>query len=475
MKKGVNILFTGVGGELRVDSVKRIIQKYEIENAYAVVSDKDMILPEFKEVLWFWDVVNGKYPYEDEQPSLDEAILYEYNQYCFEAMFMMERDGERYDSFASREKLYYAHLRFWSFAIKKWELQCVFFETLPHEVYDVMLYHMCKKKNIEVYMLYKTPITYSSCVMKSIDEQGWLISPEYERLKQEYKMISEDKIKLSSWAEEYYNRMKSLDGEKMRPVVFKNNMREITLKRTYYVSTKDLIKEWKNDSEKCNNLKSMIRVVKNIYVMKKYYWRGKQETKELVQYYDKKAVVPNLQGKYIFYGLHYQPELMCTPLGGAFMNQLLAIKCLSYNTPNDFKIYVKEHPAQIAFGRKKDFYDELLKIPKVYLVKENVTSYELIKNCFAVSSLTGTIGWESLFFGKPFIMFGTYQTQYIEGTYKVKTNRQCRDAIKEIENNYQPVPSKNLKLFVKAMDTFCYYDDDFDEKAWRQIEYALEQ
>ena len=178
--------------------------------------------------------------------------------------------------------------------------------------------------------------------------------------------------------------------------------------------------------------------------------------------------------KFIYFALHYQPELTSSPLGGLYVNQLLPIKLLSYYLPDDVKIYVKEHPAQTCMGRNTDLYDELLKIPKVILIKQSVSSYTLVKNSIAVSSLTGTVGWEAQFFGKPFIMFGTYLSQCLEGTYKVKTNEECKNAIEEILKGHQCMTEKNLKLFIKAMDLHSFEIGSDIDTAWRYVKEIID-
>ncbi len=83
----------------------------------------------------------------------------------------------------------------------------------------------------------------------------------------------------------------------------------------------------------------------------------------------------NFNQKYIFFPLHYQPEKNTSPLGGVFENQLLAVKILSEAVPENWIIYVKEHPRQFSYVMRQrhyrdiDYYEKLLGIPKVQTSK----------------------------------------------------------------------------------------------------------
>lgn len=72
------------------------------------------------------------------------------------------------------------------------------------------------------------------------------------------------------------------------------------------------------------------------------------------------------------------------------------------NTPDDVYVYIKEHPNQFMSHmqghtkRIKRFYDDLIKNPRVKFVPLKMDSFTLIKNSIAVSTVTGSVGWESV-------------------------------------------------------------------------------
>ena len=58
------------------------------------------------------------------------------------------------------------------------------------------------------------------------------------------------------------------------------------------------------------------------------------------------SVKPKLDENFLLFALHFQPERSTMPEGGIFNDQILALKLLSQNIPDNFIIYVKEHPRQ---------------------------------------------------------------------------------------------------------------------------------
>jgi hypothetical protein len=159
--------------------------------------------------------------------------------------------------------------------------------------------------------------------------------------------------------------------------------------------------------------------------------------------------------KFIYVPLHLQPECTTTPMAGAFVEQQLMVQLLAAAAPADVLIYVKEHPMQDKYGvvsRSESFYQDLLDIPNVRLVPRGTSTYDLMKNCAAVSTATGAAGWEGLFRNKPYLMFGHHVYQYAPGVLRVSNLQNCRRALTVIFTERYAPEIGELRLFLKAVE-----------------------
>ncbi len=120
----------------------------------------------------------------------------------------------------------------------------------------------------------------------------------------------------------------------------------------------------------------------------------------------------NLSKKFVYFGLHYEPEKTTLPDGGIFHDQFLAILKLREFVPKDIKIYVKEHPSMFydslyGFrGRSPLFYRLLKNINNIEILGTTHKTFDLINKSIFTATITGTLGIESAILGKKSIIFG---------------------------------------------------------------------
>lgn len=126
-------------------------------------------------------------------------------------------------------------------------------------------------------------------------------------------------------------------------------------------------------------------------------WRG------LDDLYD--AVDLNSDQRFVFFPLHYEPELAVLLLSPFYFNQIEMIRYIARSLPLDYKLYVKEHPAMYS-KRGRRYYKEIKKIPNVVLVDTYIKSFDLMRQAQLITTITGTAGWEGVLLGKPVITFG---------------------------------------------------------------------
>lgn len=132
---------------------------------------------------------------------------------------------------------------------------------------------------------------------------------------------------------------------------------------------------------------------------------------------------------YIYFPLHFQPEMTTDTLGGIYEDQLLAIERLTNIIPKDWLIYVKENPMQTYYKRSKKFFKRLDSIKNVYMVKPDTNTYDLIKNSQFVATITGTAGWEAITGGKNALIFGAAWYRTLPGVFEYSENIDYKDIV----------------------------------------------
>ncbi|MCP5463731.1 MAG: hypothetical protein H7A33_01770 [Deltaproteobacteria bacterium] len=117
-------------------------------------------------------------------------------------------------------------------------------------------------------------------------------------------------------------------------------------------------------------------------------------------------------GDYVFFPLHFEPEVSLQVYGKPYQNQIELLRNISQNIPVHTKLVVKEHPRSLGF-RPVSYYKKLLEIPNLYLVNPFLKGYQLVQHAQAVAVITGTIGFEAAIHGKPVMVFGNAPYQIL--------------------------------------------------------------
>lgn len=108
---------------------------------------------------------------------------------------------------------------------------------------------------------------------------------------------------------------------------------------------------------------------------------------------------------FVFFPLHFEPELSILLLSPFDTNQIEIVKRLARSVTAGMYVYVKEHPQMTPF-RPRSWYEELKKIPNVKLLRPELSSFDIIRASQLVAIITGSAGWEATILGKPVITFG---------------------------------------------------------------------
>src|SRR3989344_765205 len=353
--------------------------------------------------------------------------------------------------------LYYHLVQYWFGVLKKYQPEAVIFGYIPHNSYDFVLYSLAKLLGIKVLTFVDTRIPGRLLPLKDI----WQGS---DRLQRELESNRGKNFSVNDLAEDirkYYLKTTDKDfNEKPGNLRFLKRKHSL-LNRLLFSKVKASIKDGTILKKAFGYLWRMWRNGDYRFWIKKFLLQASYLIRDnLKKEYERFQSLPNFSKKFIYAPLQVQPECSNSPQGGVFADQILMLETLAAALPDDWLIYVKEHPIQwprigLEFSSYKyrGYYQKISEIKNVKIVPLETDSYKLNKESQAVATITGASGWEAMLWSKPAIIFG--YPWYIDcpGIFRVRDADTCREAIRLIINGYKPNPQwiiNYLKSFGKA-------------------------
>jgi hypothetical protein len=190
----------------------------------------------------------------------------------------------------------------------------------------------------------------------------------------------------------------------------------------------------------------------------------------------------DLSKKYVYYSLHFDPEMNTMPDEEMYANQLLNIRILSASLPEGWILYVKDHPQQHSFShmshhsekyiidlkyyRDSNFYDYLTSLKNVRLVNHRVDQADLVNNAIAVASIKGTVFLEASYSHKPILVFGKKTPyRYLKNAFCIYDVSSCKKAMSEVINLDGKMES-DIHCFLHDSTVLAniHHSDDNDKK-----------
>jgi hypothetical protein len=349
----------------------------------------------------------------------------------YEAQFLKMIDRLDYRdemSYEQRKLKYLAQLTFWNDFLNRHQPHATVFFNLPHEMYDYVLYGLCKLRKIPTLIfddLNYLPDTLF--LIENIEESAIQIHHELKRIQSENKPIVLGKTG------PYLKRFLSETKTHM-PQIIVEQVRDKKLSEHKMLKVRHLLQRIPH------LLRDPFKVLTPDFWYRRKYSIESKENK-LFSFYDSHALTqPDLNKKYIFMALHYQPECATSPMGGVYAEQHLVASLIAKSLPPGFVLYIKEHPVQKKCGRSIELYKNLLALPNTYLISRTRSSFDLIQNAAGVATITGTAGWEGFLRQRPVLIFGFSFYQYAPGIFRVRSAESCRSALSAIAAGYKPDP-----------------------------------
>lgn len=489
----VKIFYSAPGSDLIMNVAEKLAKQHDIVPVYWSTSgaEEDVVKKHFPGVYFHdvFDAVYGIAPDGFEQShkchQLGGNILLEYAE--LEAvlweMMLTRADPEGGFGYYEFSQYYHRYLANALTLTDALEPDLWVSDSSPHMMHDLVLLEVFKKKNIPCCILQDTVVPgrllavdkladTTDMVRAKMENKGAGITP-ISKTTNEYILRVQGnsghgqpytsdlyfngegqsyhyEAKIAKRLKQKYRRQKKLVfreqwrswfGRPSRPAIH------------YY---KEPGKRWENSySTRLSWLKVYKRLIKR--------------QQGLLDQYMSLSVYPQRGDSYVYVPLQWQPECTSVPNGGRLSDQLFFVKLLSSILPDGICIYVKENMAQFewhrgSFARHAWYYDEMNSIHGVRLIKTDVDSFSLIDNCFCVSTLTGTAGFEAIVRGKPAIVGGD-MVWYKDapGVFPVKNAEQMAKALGRIEVGVH-IDNQKLERFLSVYEGATYHCVTNEEK-----------
>ncbi|OGJ60118.1 hypothetical protein A2881_00990 [Candidatus Peribacteria bacterium RIFCSPHIGHO2_01_FULL_55_13] len=379
---------------------------------------------------------------------LDEELI-ERMRGC-ETVFMdmvMRLEWKRSIPYAVRKQWYLRHLQFWNDYLIRQRINLYISAWIPHEIPDIVIYHLCKLRRIPVVYFHTTTMRDVSFAEYAIEDPAPKIPQRYEALLREYAGVKDWKeIPLSA---SFNKRFASLTTPAVQKPPIESYKRLTYWGRIRRMLTAQPLLFLQFLVAYCTptGLRRALKTCER--------WMAVRRTNA---YYDAHAINPDFTRPFVYLPLHYQPEASTVPMGGTYANQLLVADLLNAHLPEDVLIYVKEHPRAGGWlTRSPGYYAQLLAMKKVRLIARHVDTFLLREHCKAVATVTGSAGFEAIFRGKPVLLFGYRFYQYARGVFRVRTAEDCAKAAREIFMHHATPSLVESRLFLRAIEETCIH------------------
>ncbi len=397
---------------------QQYFQSAEIRNAYYAGVDWNALVP------------------------LDEEVIMKMRE-C-EAVFMSvvtRLEGKRAIPYMTRKLWYLRHLQFWNDYLTRHRINLYLSAWIPHELPDIVIYHLCKARGIPTLYFDITVFRDTSVAGHDVRHAGYKIEQRYSELLAEYGDADPEKIPLKEPFGSYERALLSAAGkppplESFQFLTYWDHVRRLLVQRPVAFATFAL--QFLTPAGWSRAWWAVIRS-----------WVSRRTRK----FYDAHTTVPDLRKKFVYFPLHYQPEATTMPMGGVYADQILVARMLNAALPDDVFIYVKEHPHRSNWlSRSVSYYKDFLELSKVRLVPTHFDTFILREHCSAVTTITGSAGLEALFRGKPVLLFGSCYYQYAGGVFPIHTLKDCTDAVHAIFEREEVPTRKSTHLYLKAIE-----------------------
>lgn len=480
MKKA---FYIGCHSEIWIPVALKLQKEYNFETSYWCQhiddSCKERINQLFPNAIFheFYDAWKNIFCEEVEKRSkstyIDSDIIRDYAKEELIAIKMCDRlDHDRKSfNFMERQRHVRNYFRKWIALFEINKPDVVISTAAPHGVYDYILYVLCKHYNIPFLIFMHSSFDGRFMIVKDCKTIGNAFVDDFNRFLKSPELAPP----IPQIILDRYNALRQ-DYNSGAPFFMATNAKGNKESSGIINLFKKFIRDNKKENGRqtvwdvflhgfnWNGKKSGISLEKSRFSLLEYSLlklSTNRYKRKMREFYKSLSEKPHFDEKYVFLGLHYQPEETSCPIGDIYVDQQLIIDELLANLPADYYVYVKEHPHQYFnqmdghTSRIKEFYEDLKAMPRVRLIDSSEPTYPLIQNASAVATICGTIGWEAIVYQKPILVFGLSWYENCPLVLNIKTGSDAKKISSYIQNfKYDDAV---LKAYLSAFGANTYY------------------
>lgn len=468
----------------------KVAEKLQSEHGYKPVywvgyneDDSVNLVPQhFPDIVYqkYYDAWKGVFPSNIAEKAkecyLDVDFLRKFASEELQAIKMMDRldIDQRSFNFMERQRHFRNLLRSWMAVIELYKPDFVVTPMIPHRVYDYAFYLLCKYRGIPYISFNHTQFIGRYIVLDDIFSIEELFVHDYKLFENK----EEDDIILPL---DISSRLDKVKKDYLTALPYGNAIQSEKHKKSssfYGLFEKFLegIKEnhqsfWGKNGVLHQGIpcyyklrrESMENSHYSIFRYSLMKLRTNKIKRGMASFYNSLATKPDYNQNYVVCFLHYQPEATTSPRGDIYVDQSLWVDTLLKHLPRNYMVYVKEHPHQFLAHREgqtnriKEFYLDLAQKDRVKLIDLSIDSFALMENAKAVSTITGTVGWEAMVRHKPVLLFGLAWYENYKGVLRIKDDNSARGMISFIEKYQYDEHSLKAYLASVGKNTKCAY------------------
>lgn len=402
-------------------------------------------------------------PLYSEICSAEGGILRQMDRLVYEPL--ARRRNEPFEgSFDDRRRLLFKHLRFWDKTLLDLAIDAVIFHNLPHQVFDTVLYHMCKSRGIPTLIFSSVGVfkdTYF--VSESIEDAGLLDFGAKLRAANVNNWIDTDDRVNRDWTR--VCKIVDSGGEAHVATDSFSILRSLINDGHAGGSRgtmRDFVKAlWRR-------LRRMRRQVSTSRVSLSLKSRRIRDVRSARREELKHASNSPLPERFVYFPLHFQPEASTTARGRHYVELREVVASVASSMPEGVILVIKEHPHQYdkLLPRPSGFFSELAGIPRVQLIDSSARSSDIRQKCLGVVTVSGSNGFEVLASGRQVIAFGSAAWREAPGVWTIRSQADVVSALDSV-CSAPPLSRDNYRSYIQRLRNSTFLADLSDSRAAR--------